>query len=129
MATVSYAHIEPNAEGEPIIAGTRIKVRMIALDRIATAGMPRRSNAIIPSCRWPGRPGWLPTQVPHRSGLAHHPPGSSSHEFATGAIRRRCVDMTQVTMYLACFPSTAHETASPSLDGVPRFGSPASTVL
>ena len=35
MATVSYAHIEPNAEGEPIIAGTRIKVRMIALDRIA----------------------------------------------------------------------------------------------
>ena len=21
---------------------------------------------------WPGRPGWLPTQVPHRSGLAHH---------------------------------------------------------
>ncbi len=35
MATVSYAHIEPNAHGEPIIAGTRIKVRMIALDRIA----------------------------------------------------------------------------------------------
>ena len=35
MATVSYAHIEPNAEREPIIAGTRIKVRMIALDRIA----------------------------------------------------------------------------------------------
>ena len=32
----------------------------------------------------PGRPGWLPTQVPHRSGLAHHAaPGSSSHEFAT----------------------------------------------
>ena len=22
--------------------------------------------------RGPGRPGWLPTQVPHRSGLAHH---------------------------------------------------------
>ena len=21
---------------------------------------------------WPGRPGWSPTQVPHRSGLAHH---------------------------------------------------------
>ena len=35
MATVSYAHIELNAEGEPTIAGTRIKVRMIALDRIA----------------------------------------------------------------------------------------------
>jgi uncharacterized protein (DUF433 family) len=35
MATVSYAHIELNVGGEPIIAGTRIKVRMIALDRIA----------------------------------------------------------------------------------------------
>jgi uncharacterized protein (DUF433 family) len=28
-------HIELNAEGEPIIAGTRIKVRMIALDLVA----------------------------------------------------------------------------------------------
>ena len=56
-------------------------------------------------------------------------PGSSSHEFATRAIRRRYVDMVQVSMYLACFPSTAHETAPPSLDGVPRVGSPASTVL
>jgi uncharacterized protein (DUF433 family) len=35
VATVPYAHIECNAEGEPVIAGTRIKVRMIALDRIA----------------------------------------------------------------------------------------------
>ncbi len=35
MATLSHVHIEPNAEGEPIIAVTRIKVRMIALDRIA----------------------------------------------------------------------------------------------
>jgi uncharacterized protein (DUF433 family) len=35
MDTVCYAHIERNAEGEAIIAGTRIKVRMIALDRIA----------------------------------------------------------------------------------------------
>jgi uncharacterized protein (DUF433 family) len=34
MATVTYAHIEHNAHGEPIIAATRIKVRMIALDRI-----------------------------------------------------------------------------------------------
>src|SRR5208337_1044933 len=42
-------------------------------------------------------------------------PDSSSHEFATSAIRRRCVDMTQVMMYLACFPSTAHEMAPPSL--------------
>ena len=51
-------------------------------------------------------------------------PGSSSHEFATRAIRRRYVDMVQVTMYLPCFPSTAHETAPPSLHGVPRVGSP-----
>jgi uncharacterized protein (DUF433 family) len=35
MATVAYAHIELNAAGEPIIAHTRIKVRMIALDRMA----------------------------------------------------------------------------------------------
>ena len=46
-------------------------------------------------------------------------PGSSSHEFATRAIRRRYVDMVQVTMYLPGFSSTAHETAPPSLDGVP----------
>ena len=56
-------------------------------------------------------------------------PGSSSHEFATRAIRCRYVDMVQVTMYLPGFSSTAHETAPPSLDGVPRVGSPASTVL
>ena len=40
-------------------------------------------------------------------------PGSSSHEFATRAIRRRYVDMVQVTMYLPGFSSTAHETAPP----------------
>src|SRR5271166_1947951 len=38
-------------------------------------------------------------------------PGSSSHEFATRAIRRRYVDLVQVTMYLPGFSSTAHETA------------------
>ena len=37
MATASYPHIEHNADGEPTLAGTRIKVRMIALDRIARA--------------------------------------------------------------------------------------------
>src|SRR5208337_3383059 len=42
-------------------------------------------------------------------------PGSSSHEFATRAIRRRYVDMVQVTMYLPGFSSTVHETAPPSL--------------
>jgi len=35
VATISYAHIEFNADGEPIIAGTRVKVRMIALDVLA----------------------------------------------------------------------------------------------
>jgi uncharacterized protein (DUF433 family) len=35
MASVSYAHIDSNAQGEPVITGTRIKVRMIVLDRIA----------------------------------------------------------------------------------------------
>ena len=34
-------------------------------------------------------------------------PGSSSHEFATGAIRCRYVDMVQVTMYLPGFPALA----------------------
>ena len=35
MASVSYAHIEHNAQGEPIIAGSRIKVRAIALDLVS----------------------------------------------------------------------------------------------
>jgi len=35
VATVAYAHIEINEKGQAVIAGTRIKVRMIALDRIA----------------------------------------------------------------------------------------------
>ena len=77
----------------------------------------------------PGRPGWLPTQVPHRSGLAHHAHPVPHLMNSRPAIRRRYVDMVQVTMYLPGFASTAHETAPPSLDGVPRVGSPASTVL
>ena len=77
----------------------------------------------------PGRPGWLPTQVPTDPGLHIRAPGSSSRGFATRAIRCRYVDLVQVTMYLPGFASTAHETAPPSLDGVPRVGSPASTVL
>jgi uncharacterized protein (DUF433 family) len=35
VSTVSYAHIERDARGEPIIVGTRIKVRLIALDEMA----------------------------------------------------------------------------------------------
>jgi uncharacterized protein (DUF433 family) len=35
VATVAYAQIEINEEGQAVIAETRIKVRMIALDRMA----------------------------------------------------------------------------------------------
>ena len=35
MATASYAHIEMNADGVPVISGTRTKVLMIAADRAA----------------------------------------------------------------------------------------------
>lgn len=35
MATISYAHIEEDDEGRPVIAGTRIKVRLIAQDHVA----------------------------------------------------------------------------------------------
>ena len=35
VATVAYAQIEINEEGQAVITETRIKVRMIALDRMA----------------------------------------------------------------------------------------------
>ena len=35
----------------------------------------------------------------------------------------------RVSVYPSCFPPTVHKTASPSLHGVPRDGSPASSVL
>src|SRR5208337_2089458 len=57
------------------------------------------------------------SQPPQIRACTSRAPGSSSHEFATRAIRRRYVDMVQVTMYLPGFSSTAHETAPPSLDG------------
>jgi hypothetical protein len=55
--------------------------------------------------------------------------GSSSHDFATSAIRWHCVDTCQVSVYLPCFQQAVHETASPSLARVPQVGSPGSTVL
>ena len=62
--------------------------------------------------------GWLPTSPPLeiRACTSLAAPGSSSRQPATCAIRRRHVDMVQVTMYLPGFSSTAHETAPPSLD-------------
>ena len=73
--------------------------------------------------------GVTPPKLPQIRACRLPAPASSSHEVATSAIRRRYVDMDQVSMYLACFPSTVPETAPPSFHGVPRVGSPASTVL
>ena len=61
--------------------------------------------------------GGCPPRSPQIRACTSRAPGSSSHEFATRAIRRRYVDMVQVTMYLPGFASTAHETAPPSRDG------------
>src|SRR5208282_4189516 len=41
----------------------------------------------------------------------------------------RSVNRVGVAMYLACFPTTVHETMPPSLPRVPQVGSPASAVL
>ena len=84
----------------------RVKLMFCSAGRVDLGGCPPRS---------PTDPGLLTSCAP----------GSSSHKFATRAIRRRYVDMVQVSMYLPGFSSTAHETAPPSLDGVPRVGSPA----
>jgi len=66
--------------------------------------------------------GGCPPPAPLRSGLAtSRAPGSSSHEFATRAIRRRYVDMVQVTMYLPGFSSSAHETAPNAAHGFHRL--------
>ncbi|ODT96811.1 MAG: hypothetical protein ABS79_07825 [Planctomycetes bacterium SCN 63-9] len=35
MASVAYAHITIDERGEPIISGTRTRVRMLVLDRLA----------------------------------------------------------------------------------------------
>src|SRR5208337_4211960 len=40
----------------------------MAQSRIAPVFLPATHTGSL----GPGRPGWLPTQVPHRSGLAHH---------------------------------------------------------
>ena len=38
----------------------------------ATSTVRRRQEWSLEGHRGPGRPGWLPTPPPHRSGLAHH---------------------------------------------------------
>ena len=53
------------------------------------------------------------SHLPQIRACTSRAPGSSSHEFATRAIRRRGVDTAQVSMYLACFPPTGQETAPP----------------
>ncbi|QDV38378.1 DUF433 domain-containing protein [Tautonia plasticadhaerens] len=35
MSAVTYAHIEPDEQGRPIVSGTRFKVRLIAQDHVA----------------------------------------------------------------------------------------------
>jgi len=47
------------------------------------------------------------SQPPQIRACTSRAPGSSSHEFVTRAIRRRYVDMVQVTRYLPGFASTA----------------------
>ena len=49
--------------------------RVGAFSQSSWKGWVRSSWYVIdegPRSPGPGRPGWLPTQVPHRSGLAHH---------------------------------------------------------
>ena len=77
----------------------------------------------------PGHPGRLPAPGSHRSGLARR---GGIRLFISCRYQREpvsCVDMVEVSMYLPCFPTTVHETASPSLAGVPQVGSPGSSVL
>ena len=85
------------------------------------------------------RPGRKTSHNRYIRSFVSHPPqirtcripasGSSSHEFATSAIRCRYVDMVPVTAYRTCFLASIHETMPPSLPRVPQVGSPASSVL
>ncbi len=74
---------------------------------------------------WPGRPGWLPTQAPHRPVRAR----------ATGSLSRcaiRCSFVERGSRFsdLGLWPTNGSVTRHPpSLHGVPRRGSPASSVL
>jgi hypothetical protein len=78
----------------------------------------------------PGRPGWLPTQAPHRSVLAQltH---TAPHLMPSLPLRSVVVLLTRcsASMDRPCCPPTVHETLSPSLPRVPRVSSPGSTVL
>ena len=78
----------------------------------------------------PGRPGWSPTQVPHRSGLAHHAhpvPHLMNSRPARSVVvtwtwfRSRCTCQVSLQRLMRRHPLP--------LTGVPRVGSPASTVL
>ena len=64
-------------------------------------GLPPFPN-FLAQAGWP----WVVTHPspPQIRACTSRAPGSSSHDFATSAIRRRFVDTVQVTVYLLCFP-------------------------
>ena len=112
--------------------------------RIASTSVSNLGRSTPPPNRGRGPPGRDPAPRASRAGsprgialpgLPQIPTcglpasGSSSHDFATSAIRWLCVDTCQVSVYLPCFQQAVHETASPSLARVPQVGSPGSTVL
>ena len=79
LAVISEAAsaLDPSTPGLNWQAGNRRSPPRSTGPRARNSGVKRefRCQEGIPVSRGnsgPGRPGWLPTQVPHRSGLAHH---------------------------------------------------------
>src|SRR5687768_12322471 len=77
----------------------------------------------------PGRPGWLPTQAPHRpvrAELSHTVP-QVTVSLPCCAIRLRRFQGSVTLCHLSL--QRFRDPTPPSLHGVPRDGSPASSVL
>ena len=97
------------------------------------AGLPEMPCPRRPArkaSRLPGRPGWSPTQTPHRSVLArltHTAPHFRPSRPAIRLLFRGHVHGFRCTRHVSLQRSL--ETASPSLRGVLRSSSPASSVL
>ena len=53
---------------QPIRPQSSSRAKPINVNPARSAGLRFRARGNS----WPGRPGWSPTQAPHRSGLAHH---------------------------------------------------------